>query len=65
MNKKENSFEEALLELDSIIDKLENGQISMDELKSSLLRSQQLIDLCRARLRELPPLLEKLNDQLN
>ena len=65
MKEKKTSFEEALSQLDSIIEKLESGQVSMEELKSTLAQSQELIAYCRAKLRELPPLLENLKEQLD
>lgn len=65
MKEKKPSFEEALSQLDSIIEKLESGQVSMEELKSTLAQSQELIGYCRNKLRELPPLLDNLKEQLD
>ena len=65
MKEKKPSFEEALSQLDSIIEKLESGQVSMEELKSTLSQSQELIAHCQKKLRELPPLLDKLKEQLD
>jgi exodeoxyribonuclease VII small subunit len=65
MKEKKPSFEEALSQLDSIIEKLESGQVSMEELKSTLAQSQELVNYCRNKLREIPPLLENLKQNLD
>ncbi|MBX7182386.1 MAG: exodeoxyribonuclease VII small subunit [Bacteroidia bacterium] len=64
MKKKQLTFEEAIQQLDELIQRLESGQISMDELKTTLSQSKELVDFCRGRLREIPPMVEELKNSL-
>lgn len=43
-------YEEALHQLEDIVQKMEAGQFSIDELAQQLKRAQQLIALCRDKL---------------
>lgn len=44
------TYEEALHELEAIVDKMKNNQLGLDELTSQLKHAQQLIKLCKDRL---------------
>lgn len=43
-------YEEALKELELIVSRMENNEVSIDEMTAQLKRAQQLIKLCRDRL---------------
>jgi exodeoxyribonuclease VII small subunit len=45
-------YEEAIKELQSIIDQLQEDQVSVDELSQKARRAAELIQLCREKLRE-------------
>lgn len=47
---KEMKYEEAVSELEGIVEKLENNQLDLDEMTVQLKRAQQLIKLCNDRL---------------
>lgn len=49
-NKGKPRYEEAIHELESIVEKMENNELGIDEMTSQLKRAQALITLCRDRL---------------
>ncbi|MBQ0937222.1 exodeoxyribonuclease VII small subunit [Ideonella paludis] len=44
------SYEEALAELDGLVQRMEAGQMPLDQLLVSYQRSAQLLEFCKARL---------------
>lgn len=57
------TYEEALQQLESIVQKMEQGQYSVDELSRQLQTAQQLIKQCKEKLNktdtEIKKILEK------
>ncbi len=51
MTKKETSYQDSLNELESIISKIETGEVEIDELSSLVKRAAELIKTCKTRLR--------------
>jgi exodeoxyribonuclease VII small subunit len=51
-SKKQLSFEEALKELESIVDKLERGEVSLDDAVAAYERGSELKQQCQQRLDE-------------
>lgn len=47
---KELKYEEAVRQLETIVDKLENNELDIDELSAQLKNAQQLIKLCKDKL---------------
>ncbi len=56
----EMSFEESLLELENIVEKLENGQLSLDESLVLFERGIKLVKECNTRLKNAQQKVEKL-----
>lgn len=56
-------YENAVHQLETIVDKLENNEMDIDELSTELKKAQQLIKLCKDRLTktdaEIKKILEK------
>ena len=50
MPKKEVSFEDALIELQSVVDRLEAGKVPLEEALSLYERGMELVKLCNNRL---------------
>ena len=48
--KEEPKYEEALQELQSIVHRMENDELDIDQLSTQLKRAQQLIKLCEDKL---------------
>ena len=50
MTKKEISFEQAMTELQSVVDRLEAGKVPLEEALSLYERGMELVKLCSSRL---------------
>ena len=50
MNASEPTFEQAQMELEQIVERLEQGQASLDEAIALWERGEELYDLCRRKL---------------
>ncbi len=47
---KEINYTEAFIELQGIVQKMEEGEINVDELASNVKRASELISLCKKKL---------------
>lgn len=69
MSEKSKSFEQALLELEKIVDALENGDISLDDSIEMFQKGMQLSKYCSNRLDEfekkITVLVENQNGELS
>lgn len=59
----EMSFEEALVELEGIVEKLEKGQLSLDESLGLFEKGIKLVKECNARLKSAQQKVEKLIEE--
>jgi len=59
----EMSFEESLQELERIVEKLENGQLSLDESLALFEKGIQLVKECNTRLKNAQQKVEKLIEE--
>lgn len=50
--KKEISYADALTEMESILSKIENEELNVDELSSTVKRVSYLMKICRQKLRK-------------
>ncbi len=48
---KEIKYNEAMLELTQIVNEIENGEISIDELSLKIKRASELLKFCKAKLK--------------
>ena len=65
MSKKEISFEEALDELEKIAEKLERGQLSLEDSIKAYERGMELKSVCTERLKEVEGKIESLSKGQN
>ncbi|MEW6703683.1 MAG: exodeoxyribonuclease VII small subunit [Pseudomonadota bacterium] len=56
------SYEEALAELERLVQAMEGGQLPLDRLLESYKRGAQLLDFCRARLQAVEEQVKVLED---
>lgn len=59
---KELKYEEAVRQLETIVDKLENNELDIDELSAQLKNAQQLIKLCKDKLTRTDNEIKKILD---
>ena len=50
MPKKEIKYEEAVAQLEKIVDKMENDELDIDQLSDQLKRAKELVKLCKDKL---------------
>jgi len=60
MKKQEIKYEDALLQLEEIVEKMETGQLGVDELAEQLKQAQELAALCRKRLEKADAEIKKI-----
>ncbi len=61
----EMSFEEAITELESIVEKLENGKLSLEESLALFEKGIKLVRECSAKLKSAEQKVERLIEQNN
>lgn len=62
MTKQELKYEDAVRQLETIVDKLESNKLGIDQLSSELKKAQQLIKLCKEKLTKTDNEIKKLLD---
>ena len=56
------SYEQALAELDRLVQQMEGGQLPLDQLLDGYRRGAELLSYCRARLQAVEEQVRLLND---
>lgn len=54
-------YEEALIQLESIVHKMESNEYNIDELATQLKKAQQLITFCKGKLTKTEKEIQKIN----
>lgn len=62
MTKQELKYENAVRQLETIVDKLESNELGIDQLSSELKKAQQLVKLCKEKLTKTDNEIKKLLD---
>lgn len=62
MTKQELKYEDAVRQLETIVDKLESNELGIDQLSSELKKAQLLIKLCKEKLTKTDNEIKKLLD---
>ena len=58
----ETKYEDAVCQLESIVSKLENNELDIDQLSKELKKAQQLIKLCKDKLTKTDEEIKKILD---
>ena len=53
-------YEDAIRQLEDIVEKLENNELDIDEMPEALKRAQQLLKLCRDRITKTDEEIQKI-----
>lgn len=56
----ETKYEEAIRQLEDIVERLENNELDIDEMSKQLKKAQQLIKLCKERLTKTDAEIQKI-----
>lgn len=65
MPKKEIKYEEAVAQLEEIVDKMENDELDIDQLSDQLKRAKELVKLCKDKLTKTDEEIKKLLSEDN
>lgn len=60
MEKKEMKYEEALRQLEDIVEKMENDELDIDQLSDQLKKAKKLVKLCKHKLTKTDAEIRKL-----
>lgn len=60
MAKKEVKYEEAVAQLEEIVEKMENDELDIDQLSEQLKRAKELIKFCKDKLTKTDEEIKKL-----
>lgn len=60
---KEIKYEEAMRQIESIVNKMENGDLDIDEMGEQLKKAQQLVKLLKAKLIKTDQEIQKILDE--
>jgi len=65
MSKEKLKYDEAIAELEQIVNEMEYGEISVDELSIKIKRSAFLIDFCKKKLKSTEEDVESILKDMN
>ncbi len=65
MSKKLLTYNEAITEIDAIIDKIENQELNIDELSENVKRVAELLKFCKLKLRKTEEEVQKIINDLD
>lgn len=65
MAKKDIKYEEAVAQLEEIVDKMENDELDIDQLSDQLKRAKELVKLCKDKLTKTDEEIKKLLSEDN
>ena len=57
---KDNKYEEAVRQLEKIVDKMESGELDIDSMAAQLKKAQELVKLCKDKLKRTDADIQKL-----
>jgi exodeoxyribonuclease VII small subunit len=57
------SYEEAVLQLEKIVERMENGELDIDKMTEQLKEAQQLIKFCKDKLTKTDDEIKKILDE--
>jgi exodeoxyribonuclease VII small subunit len=64
MATKKKIYTEAFAQLNDILDKIENGELDVDDLTANVKKAAELIKTCKSKLYETEAEVEKILDEL-
>ena len=59
MKKNPNDYDKAMLQLEKLVERIQNGEMGLEEMRNEVKIAMDLIQLCRNKLRNIETDLEK------
>ncbi|HSF88600.1 MAG TPA: exodeoxyribonuclease VII small subunit [Saprospiraceae bacterium] len=63
MTKKQTDYDKAMLQLETVVEKIQQGQMGLEEMRGEVKSALELIKLCRAKLRDIETDLDTLLEE--
>lgn len=63
MTKKQTDYDKAMLQLEKLVEKIQQGQMGLEEMRGEVKSALELIKFCRAKLRDIETDLDTLLDE--
>ena len=61
--KKENDYDKAMLKLEQLVNKIQKGELGLEEMRTEISQAMEIIRLCRAKLRNIETELSDILDE--
>ena len=58
MKKNQNDYDKAILQLEKLVERIQNGEMGLEEMRNEVKIAMDLIQLCRTKLRDIETDLE-------
>jgi exodeoxyribonuclease VII small subunit len=59
MKKNQNDYDKAMHQLEKLVERIQNGEMGLEEMRNELKAAMELIKMCRAKLRNIETDLEE------
>ena len=63
MTKKPTDYDKAMLQLEKLVERIQQGQLGLEEMRGEVKAALELIKLCRTKLRDIETDLDQLLDE--
>ena len=63
MTKKPTDYDKAMLQLEKLVERIQQGQMGLEEMRGEVKAALELIKLCRTKLRDIETDLDQLLDE--
>lgn len=63
MKMNENDYDKAMLQLEKVVERIQRGEMGLEEMRHEVKAAMELIQLCRAKLRNIETDIESLLEE--
>jgi len=63
MKKKLNDYDLAMAQLEKLVERIQNGEMGLEEMRNEVKTAMELIQLCRSKLRNIETDLEEVLEE--
>ncbi|MDQ3015812.1 MAG: exodeoxyribonuclease VII small subunit [Bacteroidota bacterium] len=63
MKKKENDYDAAMQQLEKVVERIQSGEMGLEEMRHEVRAAMELISLCKAKLRNIETDLESMLEE--
>lgn len=63
MKKQKTDYDKAMIQLEKLVERIQGGQLGLEEMRGEVKAALELIQLCRGKLRDIETDLDQLLDE--